>query len=220
MNNNLLLYGSFARGDFMTGSDVDLLTIINGHSYKAVFNKINISYYNKNKLIEMSASGSLFVFHLNRESKILTDEDNILTEVIFGKFLLKPNYDEDIRFAKSLLNDIFDHYDEIDNYSYANSKVSWCLRTIYCGIGADQNLALFSREKITSFFGKESGKFLEIKNLHNYQKKLISKIIKGTDKFLNKPLTPSQSFKPDLQTFRIEVNRNLFKSQQDEFDGY
>lgn len=136
MNNNLLLYGSFARGDFEPESDVDMLTIVRGHSYKAVFNKINISYYNHEKLTEMSASGSLFVFHLNRESRILTDEDNILSDVLFGRFLLKPNYDEDISFAKSLLNDIYDQYDQIDNYSYANSKVSWCLRTIYSGIGA------------------------------------------------------------------------------------
>jgi len=220
MNNNLLLYGSFARGDFSSESDVDLLTLIKGHSYKAVFNKINISYYNRDKLIEMATSGSLFVFHLNRESRVLTDEDNLLSDIIFGKFILKQNYFEDIRFGKTLLNDIFSKYDDIDNYAYANSKVSWCLRTIYSGIGADQNIALFSKEKIAAFFGKESSKFLEIKNLTNYQKKLVSKIIKETDKLLSHPLTINEQFRPDLMIFRNDVNSKLFKSQQDEFDGY
>jgi predicted nucleotidyltransferase len=220
MNNNLLLYGSFARGDSSSESDMDLLTVIKGHSYKAVYNKINISYYNRDKLIEMATSGSLFVFHLNRESRILTDEDNLLSDIIFGKFILRQNYVEDIRFGKTLLNDIFNNYDDIDNYAYANSKVSWCLRTIYSGIGADQNQALFSKEKIAAYFGKETSKFLEIKNLTNYQKKLVSKIIRETDKLLSHPLTINEPFRSDLMIFRNDVNRKLYKCQQDEFDGY
>jgi predicted nucleotidyltransferase len=220
MNNNLLLYGSFSRGDFTTESDVDLLTIINGYSYKSISKKINISYYNKDKLTDMSISGSLFVFHLNREAKILIDEDNTLAEIIFNKFILKKDYNEDIIFAKTLLNDIYEKYDNINNYSYANSKVSWCLRTFYGGIGANQNLAIFSRERIISQFGKESGKFLEIKILDTYQKKLISKIIRHIDNFFDLKINLLESFRTDLQTFRIEVNKGLLKAQQDEFDGY
>jgi len=220
MNNNLLLYGSFARGDFQLNSDIDLLIIVGTHSHKIVYNKLNISYYNLKKITEMSESGSLFLFHLNREAKIIIDEDKILSDILYNKFKLKSNYIEEITFAKALINDIYGKYDDVDNYLFANSKISWCLRTIYSGIGADQNLALFSYKSIVEYFGKEAGKYLKIKILQNYQKNLIHKLIEYTDKLLDIPLSSDQVFRPDLQKYRTDVNKNLFNSKMEDIDGY
>lgn len=220
MNNNLLLYGSFSRGDYTQDSDVDLLTVIDGYSYKSTYNKINISYYNKAKLTEMSTSGSLFLFHLNREAKILIDEGKTLSEIIFEKFSLRNDYNEDIYFAKSLLMEIYRLYDNTNHYSYANSKVSWCLRTFYSGLGANNKESLFSREKIARFFGKESEKYLAIKNSETYQKRLVSKIIEHTDNYLNMNEIEIKSFRQDLQNYKVEVLNGLRKPHNGENVGY
>jgi predicted nucleotidyltransferase len=220
MNSNLLLYGSYARGDEQKDSDVDLLTITEGFSHKAVFNKVNISYYNRLKITEMALSGALFVLHLNKEARVLIDEDDILTHIIYDKFKLKANYDEDIQFSKILLIDIYNNYDNVINFAYANSKVSWCLRTLYSAIGANHNLVLFSREKIAKHFGKEAIGYLNIKNSNSYQIKLISKIIKYTDRFLERPLLRDQLFRPDLQAYRNEVINSLTLHNVADYDGY
>lgn len=219
MNNNLLLYGSAARGDSTKFSDVDLLTIGNDISNKYVVNNINVSYYNNAKFREMAASGSLFIYHLNQEAKIIFDEGGILNDIIYKEFFLRPNYNEDIYFAVDLLNAIMHNYKKTLNFSFANSKIAWCLRTIYSGIGANNNKPLFSKKSIIEHFGNDSMEYLWIKKNSTNQTKLFPKILTHVNSFIDKTKDQNLHVRSDLQVFKKKVLNTMISNQYPyEFD--
>ena len=75
MTNNLLIYGSHARGDSHKDSDIDLLSLTEDVSRKIIRGNINLSLYNVDKIHTMAKQGALFVYHLISEGTILNDED-------------------------------------------------------------------------------------------------------------------------------------------------
>ena len=51
MTNNLLIYGSHARGDSHKDSDIDLLSLTEDVSRKIIRGNINLSLYNVDKIV-------------------------------------------------------------------------------------------------------------------------------------------------------------------------
>lgn len=217
--NNLLLYGSVSRGDSNQYSDIDLLTVSKGQSVKKIINNVNISIYNYQKIKEMAESGSLFVYHLNKEGKILLDDNEILHEILFGYFKLKKDYNQEIQFAYNLINSINSYYSETMNYKYTNSKICWCLRTFYAGLGANQNIPIFSIKKSVEQFGKKAKKYLLIKNKDNYQKELVKDIIKHMESLYEFNSKSEIEFDNSLMLFKEQVMKRLrlIKNSETEF---
>jgi len=77
---SVLLYGSRARGDFLSDSDVDLLALVPKQIPSISAGPINISFYTRAQIA--SGISSLFGLHLQRDGIILSDTDGQLAATI------------------------------------------------------------------------------------------------------------------------------------------
>jgi len=76
----ILVYGSRARADYVQGSDLDLLALINQSGGSKTYEKVNMSCYTPAQLD--SASGTLFGMHIRRDSIVLADTNCQLKNLI------------------------------------------------------------------------------------------------------------------------------------------
>lgn len=76
----LLIYGSQARGDAVESSDLDLLGLVPASKPSASSGNVNVSYYTAAQL--GSGIGTLFGFHLKRDSKLVVDEFGYLRAAV------------------------------------------------------------------------------------------------------------------------------------------
>lgn len=206
--NNLLLYGSYARNDIVKNSDVDLLSIgESDFSKKIIQYKVNLTQYPYKILTQMAVDGSLFIFHLKTEGKILVDNGHLFESLFNDNFILKNSYNQERAFSLSLLKEIFSIYEYSQNFTYANSKILWCIRTIFASIGAESKMPLFSTESIKDYFGNTYSKLLGIKHSTKKTQKEIAKII---DKMVNiVGDSYNDSFSESLMKYREQVLNTL-----------
>jgi len=99
-----ILFGSYAREDFNSDSDIDILLIHNEFKKPVHSGKYSISIYSKDKLMDFAKIGSLFILHLISEAKHLSG-DNILPELEHS--YAHPNFanfTDQLRLATQLLD--------------------------------------------------------------------------------------------------------------------
>lgn len=207
IGNNLLLYGSLARGEACDDSDIDLLSLIEGDSNKIIKGSLSLSYYNLDKMRNMAQQGSLFVYHLVSESVVLHDESGVLRDNIFNAFHIKSNYREDLCFSRQLLSIIVDKYGNLKNYKYANMRAGWCIRTFIAALGANNNDPMFSNKKIYKEFGSFVVEFIKIKGFSDNKRDVVQDIAK----FMDKNVTGWESYMycEDLENFKSKVIKKL-----------
>ena len=78
---HIYVYGSVCRGEFVPGSDVDLLAVLDDSS-KTVDLGLSIPYMRLRRLEDLWAQGNPFAWHLAIESKLIYAEDDF--DVIGG----------------------------------------------------------------------------------------------------------------------------------------
>lgn len=71
----VVLYGSVARGDSSSTSDIDLLIISNEHKTTRSVGRANVTTYDEDQF--RSAAGSIYGMHLARDSVVLHDSGNV-----------------------------------------------------------------------------------------------------------------------------------------------
>lgn len=76
----MVVYGSRARGDALEGSDLDLLALAAAHRPTINAGLVSLSFYTVDQL--KTGAGTLFGAHLERDGKILFDEDGCLTAAL------------------------------------------------------------------------------------------------------------------------------------------
>ena len=78
---HIYAFGSVCRGEIDSGSDIDLLAIVEGHDER--FDPNLYSIYSLSRLVEIWETGNPFAWHLSIESKLLfsSDERDILREL-------------------------------------------------------------------------------------------------------------------------------------------
>lgn len=79
-SSGLLLYGSWARGDAVAGSDLDLLVIVDKPRPSTYSRDVSVSYYTIAQV--ESGRGTLFGAHLKRDAKVLWDSTGELGAVL------------------------------------------------------------------------------------------------------------------------------------------
>lgn len=77
-----MLYGSRARGDAGTDSDVDLLVLSGEPREPYQDGPVSVTVYTPKQLRRMCEAGSLFALHLVMEGQILDDPSGILRETL------------------------------------------------------------------------------------------------------------------------------------------
>jgi predicted nucleotidyltransferase len=76
----VLLYGSYARGDYAHDSDIDLLVLRKNPLGTAIKDRISLSFYTPDQMA--SAKGTLFGMHLARDGILLHDSDSYLRRLL------------------------------------------------------------------------------------------------------------------------------------------
>jgi predicted nucleotidyltransferase len=101
----VMLFGSVARGDAESGSDVDVLVLSEQPAALRERVPLSVTSYSPLHLEMMARHGSLFVLHLRSEGRVLVDRHRKLEEIL--RLWVQPDYDrmrEGIRAATALLD--------------------------------------------------------------------------------------------------------------------
>ena len=107
------LYGSVARDEFEPHSDIDLLLVCHGGHKREVYdkvypllserlNRVSLSIYSPREISFLAKAQSLFLLHLKRESLLLFDHDEVLTDAL-KHFVPKLSYEDDFRKSLELV---------------------------------------------------------------------------------------------------------------------
>jgi hypothetical protein len=76
----LLVYGSQARGDAVSGSDLDMLALVASSRPSTQAGDVHVSYYTREQL--STGIGTLFGAHLRRDARIIWDKHGYLTRAV------------------------------------------------------------------------------------------------------------------------------------------
>lgn len=131
-NYSIAIFGSSLREDFDKYSDRDLLIVANDfktlENLKEIYSKDSwsISYYTYSKLKYLSENGSLFIKHLQNESKIIVDKKGKLNKIL-NQFNPKNNYKNDIKVCLS-------YFDIIETVPKTELGFAWFCDSLYVGL--------------------------------------------------------------------------------------
>lgn len=146
------LFGSHARGDFHSNSDIDLLSIIDRGDFpsSSSFGTLNVSYYSAEHLLNDARLGHLFVMHIVREALPIFDPSHFHKKLC-DQFRIRKNYNDDIKRASDLGWLILRQGDLIVDDAVYNKRLSWCARTISIAHSVNSGLPLFSPGALVNF---------------------------------------------------------------------
>lgn len=131
-NYSVAIFGSSLRTDFDKYSDRDLLIVADDfktlETLKIEYSKDDwsISYYTYSKIKYLSENGSLFIKHLQNESKISIDKKDRLNKIL-NEFKPKNNYKKDIQDCKQ-------YFDIIKVIPRTNLGYAWFCDSLYVGL--------------------------------------------------------------------------------------
>ncbi|MBA6156767.1 nucleotidyltransferase domain-containing protein [Tenacibaculum sp. S7007] len=147
MNNySIAIFGSSLRADFDKYSDRDLLIVADDfetlEKLKDDYSKDDwsISYYTYSKLKYLSDNGSLFIKHLQNESKIIVDKKYRLNKIL-NEFNPKIDYKKDIK-------DCENYFDIIKVIPETNLGFAWFCDSLYVGL---RNYLVFKNAEVGIF---------------------------------------------------------------------
>lgn len=184
MNSNiisLIVFGSYARGDTDKFSDLDLLGIVDDKNSKATpVRDINLSIYSIGKLIDLMECGDLFALHLKMEGRPLFGE--VLFNEITSRFKYKESYIGDVAYALLMGELILENKLSIKNWSIANKRIAWAVRTMIIAFSAENREPVFSKNKISEYIevpglsNKDILSIINIKRKKESDFKLLDKV--------------------------------------------
>jgi predicted nucleotidyltransferase len=150
---SLILFGSRARGDHHTISDIDLLGMVGEGTIKRELTTHGASFYQYplDILQTKSDDGDLFVLHLTLEGKVLYDPEGIFANVC-KRFRYRASYDREIREASSIIWFIADRPNLLHS-GFARKRLVWALRTILIARSTEQQGPAFSSSALARFAG-------------------------------------------------------------------
>lgn len=150
MLSSLILFGSRARGDNRTDSDVDLLGVADsGGIEECRANGTSLYVYPLQTLLNKAKQGDLFLLHLLQEGKVLHDADKNF-EIIRATFNYKHSYENDIRAASAIIWLLLEHSGSKD-CNLLRRRLVWSVRTILIARLAEQRTPSFSSAALAGF---------------------------------------------------------------------
>ncbi|MBB3871791.1 nucleotidyltransferase domain-containing protein [Brevundimonas mediterranea] len=125
----LLLYGSRARGEARTDSDVDLLLALPDNELLAptATQGVSLHRYPQSWLEKSARAGTLFSYHVAFEGLALEDSDDFLGR-LRGLFVAKSNYEDEVTLGALVMRLLLDK-DWGANFA-VRRRFFWALRTV------------------------------------------------------------------------------------------
>lgn len=156
-----ILYGSVARGDVETHSDIDLLVLCDAESRKlplfanlraelsSRFSKMSITIYSRRELSFLRSAKSLFLLHLSREGILLFDKTGFLADLLRDfepKVSYKSDFEKSLRLVDPLRTAIQGAPNDFHRLSYVYSL----FRVFGVYLLADYGIFEFSKSRMVS----------------------------------------------------------------------
>lgn len=153
------LFGSRARGDYHSGSDVDVLLWTEGGWPRAGTTcGVALAHYPRDMLLEMAARGDLFVGHLVTEAVALWDPKDLLSEL--RKAYVQPrDLSQVIANATDLGRLLLDRNRHFPPDLF-NKRAAWVARTIMIARVAEEGELVFSMHRLTERLKSPEGQRL------------------------------------------------------------
>lgn len=125
----LILYGSRARGESRTGSDVDLLLALADDELRAPTSTRGVSLhrYPQSWLEKSARAGTLFSYHVAFEGLALEDPDDFLGR-LRGLFVAKSTYEDELALGALVMRLLLEK-DWGANFA-ARRRFFWAMRTV------------------------------------------------------------------------------------------
>ncbi|QFH63259.1 nucleotidyltransferase domain-containing protein [Leclercia adecarboxylata] len=178
---SLILFGSHSRGDNTIDSDIDLLGIEDAQQFTVRnVEKVNFSFYSTEKSLQMCKEGDLFFLHIISEGKCLFN-DSFFNQ-LRNSFRFKESYLNEAAIAYYLAQKIIKNSPNISNWSVANKRISWCVRTILIALSAEQRNPIYSKTQLSAklieigFESKSTLLLIDAKKI-NYENKDILNLL-------------------------------------------
>jgi predicted nucleotidyltransferase len=159
-NYSVAIFGSSLRADFDQYSDKDLLVVAEDYKTLEELKKVyseedwSISYYTYSKLQYLSKNGSLFIKHLQKESKVIADENNRLSKIL-SEFNQKTTYETDIL-------DSINYFEIIKTVPKTDLGIAWFCDSLYVGLrnylvfkNAENGIFEFSFTKLLNILNQQ-----------------------------------------------------------------
>lgn len=188
---SLIIYGSCARGDNVSTSDVDLLSLVSEGDYRMIVqNKINLALYPRSDAFEMARTGELFMLHIVREGRALIDFDADF-EQLKADFQFKPSYGTEIANATALGWALIQLGRDVKNFALVNKRIAWCVRTILIAKAAEQKEAIFASQALAKFVNDPSvANLIENKNSTSSNQKVYRPFQEFLEKWGSAKVSP------------------------------
>jgi len=159
------LYGSAARGDMETHSDIDILFVCPFGRKQSVlaaveplvrpeFRKLSIALYSEDELQFLYREHSLFLLHLQREADILFDRRGELGALL-KRFQPKQSYRSDFKNSLSLLDLLRTRVSNSPNDLHRMSYTYSLFRVFGVYLLAEKRIFEFSKSKIAECLARE-----------------------------------------------------------------
>lgn len=147
MSAALILYGSRARGEADSSSDVDLILAEPGSGLRRphISHGVSVHWYSQDWLTCEARSGNLFVYHVAFEGVPLLDPQSFLT-TLRRVFSMKPDYRDEANEAAAVLKLAMSQ--RWDNSEQIRRRFFWALRTLLIAEAADRGRPVYSAHSL------------------------------------------------------------------------
>lgn len=138
-----VLFGSQARKDADDYSDRDLFALCNCKDVQDLINmkkyyatvleyvSLGLSFYKKADVEIMANAGSLFMWHLKLQGRVIFSKQRIYEDML-NRLQPYGNYRADLRHYKGLLNDVLSSYDRLSLLSEFDMSVLFTIARNVC----------------------------------------------------------------------------------------
>jgi predicted nucleotidyltransferase len=144
----VMVFGSVARGDASSNSDVDVLQVATRSSRVFTVGRMHVYIYAATRLLRMAEQGALFVLHLKLEGQILRDPDGSLRRCL-NSYVAPANYDpyrQALKRTARLLDISREGY--LVRWKEYNALAVFVLRTTLYARFAEEGEPIFSLSEI------------------------------------------------------------------------
>lgn len=151
----LFLYGSHARGDAKSASDVDILQVTPVHTAPYAVGCFNVTCYTSDQLLRLARRGGLFARHLIQEAVPLADAQQLLRSL--NSAYVAPRTYHGVRNEVCGCAPLLDvdecHFNE--NAESLSSLASYLVRTYLYALAFDQGARSFAMGHVLELLGRQ-----------------------------------------------------------------